>query len=267
MPKKRQEKNLATINQESVWDRIAKSLGAETIRQIANTLGLTDAAVWQWKHSGQIPSLDNLIKIARLSSTSIEWLITGEEPAWIRNSTPIQTIFTEGECRAIEKMARKEGIHFEEVVHRLTRQGLIEFGLDPDTEKSVTIEYFGEKVPIPLVGEIIQGKPIKALTEMEKVYVAKTFRDSDMVFALRVRGTGLEADGFKDGDLLIVIQEKEIPNGQLIVAIIEHKNAFVKRCFLEKNTFRLQATNPPHNPVTYTKEQVEIQGIVIGVQH
>lgn len=47
---------------------------------IANELGITPSTFSDWKKGKSQPNVDKLVKIARYLGTSVEYLVTGEDP-------------------------------------------------------------------------------------------------------------------------------------------------------------------------------------------
>ena len=48
--------------------------------EIAKTLGIAQPSVFQWKAGRNYPSHDMLVKIAKLTNVSVEWLYSGRGP-------------------------------------------------------------------------------------------------------------------------------------------------------------------------------------------
>ena len=87
MIKKSQERNNDTSKYPGLWDRIVEALGTSRQVNIANLLGITEPSVSQWKH-GMPPSLDTLIKIAKLSNTTLDWLVNGSDVKFLLREAP-----------------------------------------------------------------------------------------------------------------------------------------------------------------------------------
>jgi transcriptional regulator with XRE-family HTH domain len=78
MPKSSQRKSEAMPKYPGLWERITAALKTDKTSEIARLIGVKDPSVSEWK-KGKPPSLDSLIKIARLGNTSIEELLMGNE--------------------------------------------------------------------------------------------------------------------------------------------------------------------------------------------
>ena len=120
---------------------------------------------------------------------------------------------------------------------------------------------------VPIIGRIAAGLPLYAQQEWGGSIVvdAAVYRGSNL-FALRVRGDSMKEAAILDGDLVICEPRQFAENGEIIVALINQEEATVKRFFRRKKHIELRPANPVHKPVTYTFDQVLIQGKVVGVQ-
>ncbi len=74
MPRKSQE-NSDTPKYEGLWDRITIALGTDKTGEIAAKMGLSASSISDWKNKN--PSLDNLIRIAKIGNVTLDWLLTG----------------------------------------------------------------------------------------------------------------------------------------------------------------------------------------------
>ena len=61
-----------------------------TQRKVCEICGFTEASFWAWK-KGSLPKVDAAFKIARFLGTSVEFLMTGEDPQGI-TSDEIQLV-------------------------------------------------------------------------------------------------------------------------------------------------------------------------------
>lgn len=120
---------------------------------------------------------------------------------------------------------------------------------------------------VPIIGRIAAGLPLYAQQEWDGSIVvdAVVYRGLNL-FALRVRGDSMKEAAILDGDLVICEPRQFAENGEIIVALINQEEATVKRFFRRKKQIELRPANPAHKPMTYTFDQVLIQGKVVGVQ-
>jgi repressor LexA len=92
-------------------------------------------------------------------------------------------------------------------------------------------------------------------------YLPHNGRQSDDLFALRVRGMSMINAGIYDGDIVIVEQTRYADNGQIVAAMIGDE-ATVKRFYRENGHYRLQPENPDMEPIIAS--EVEILGRVVS---
>jgi repressor LexA len=122
---------------------------------------------------------------------------------------------------------------------------------------------------IPLMGTIAAGEPIEALDPGDELEVPAALAGR-RCYALRVRGRSMIDEGIFDGDY-VVVEEKQVPeNGETVVALIDGREATLKKFYREKVRggwrIRLQPANPDMDPIILgPDDQVEIQGRVRGV--
>lgn len=90
MPKRNQAKNSRAPKYPGLYERIQQALGAQNQSEVAEIIGVTPSSVCGWKVRGFV-SVDSLLKIAQLSNTSINWLLTGRGPQYV---LPIRTTET-----------------------------------------------------------------------------------------------------------------------------------------------------------------------------
>src|SRR5665648_345175 len=105
-------------------------------------------------------------------------------------------------------------------------------------------------IEIPIVGEISAGRPILAQENIEgNIVIDKSIvKNSNGIFALRVKGDSMVNAGILNGDYVIVSQQQDADQGDIVVALIEDE-ATVKRFYKEKNRIRLQPENDTMEPI------------------
>lgn len=121
---------------------------------------------------------------------------------------------------------------------------------------------------IPIVGRVAAGYPILAIENIEgSVNIDSTFlKRSENCFALRVKGDSMIRAGINEGDIIIVSPEKEVKNGEIVVAMVDDE-ATVKR--YEKsgnNRITLVPENENYSNIIVTEENnFSLLGKVVGV--
>lgn len=121
---------------------------------------------------------------------------------------------------------------------------------------------------IPIVGEISAGRPILAQENIEgNIVIDKSIvKNSDSIFALRVKGDSMINAGILNGDYVITSQQQDAEQGDIVVALIEDE-ATVKRFYREGNRIRLQPENDTMEPIIIKSDegQIRIIGKIKGV--
>jgi repressor LexA len=116
---------------------------------------------------------------------------------------------------------------------------------------------------LPLLGTIAAGTPIEALAQPETLDLADWLPGGDEHFVLRVRGNSMIEDGIVDGDLVVVERRSTARDGEVVVALVDGKDATLKRFYREADRIRLQPANAAMAPI-YVQD-VTIQGVLVGL--
>lgn len=128
----------------------------------------------------------------------------------------------------------------------------------------VTADGHGAKggVRLPILGAIAAGDPIESFPMVETVSLPE-----EMVgdYLLRVRGDSMIDDHILDGDMVVIQKAQTANRGQTVVALIDSREATLKKYYPENGKIRLQPANPEMKPMVFDPERVQIQGIVKGI--
>ncbi len=116
---------------------------------------------------------------------------------------------------------------------------------------------------IPLAGRVAAGEPIEAVEDTEVLSLSSYFAPSDDIFALEVTGDSMAGDDIRSGDFVICRRSTVAENGQLVVAIVDEKEATLKRFYKEKTKVRLQPANNDYDPIY--SEACRIEAVVVGL--
>jgi repressor LexA len=119
-------------------------------------------------------------------------------------------------------------------------------------------------VALPLLGTVAAGRPIQAIPESESVEVPEALLRGENNFALRVVGDSMVDEGIRDGDIVIVKQQRDAKNGQTVVALIGDE-ATIKQFHRSGARIELRPANPRMRPIVVEEGDLQIQGIVIGL--
>ena len=119
---------------------------------------------------------------------------------------------------------------------------------------------------LPLLGTVAAGLPIEAIQDQDTVSVPHDMVRSGNNYVLRVKGNSMVDEQIRDGDYIIVNSRQTAENGEMVVALVNGDSATVKKFYRERDgRIRLQPANPTMEPMYFSADEVEIQGIVVGV--
>lgn len=117
---------------------------------------------------------------------------------------------------------------------------------------------------LPILGLTAAGAPLEAIEQTdERLELDSIFVAPDR-FVLEVRGDSMIEDHIQDGDYAIIKRQETASNGDTIAAKINNE-VTLKRFYREQGRIRLQPANPALQPMIYSADQVQIQGVVVGV--
>ncbi|MBU3916261.1 transcriptional repressor LexA, partial [bacterium] len=121
-------------------------------------------------------------------------------------------------------------------------------------------------VALPLMGKVAAGLPIQHFLENETIEIPESMlRKPGETYALQVQGDSMIEDCICDGDLVVVEHRNYADNGDMVIAMINHSEATLKRFFHEGDKIRLQPSNHLMEPIYVDPQKLSIHGIVIGV--
>lgn len=128
-------------------------------------------------------------------------------------------------------------------------------------------EVFAKAVELPLYGAVAAGVPIEAVSTPETIAVPDDFvRRTGDHYVLRVRGNSMIDEQIRDGDFVIVNERRSVDNGEMVIALVNHNSATLKRFYRERDgRIRLQPANETMSPIYVHENDIAIQGVVVGV--
>ena len=176
-----------------------------------------------------------------------------------------------GYSPSLEEIGAALGLSSVATVHKhvthLVEKGFVRRGWNQNRSiELVERDDGGGVVQLALMGTIAAGQPLEAVRTSESLGVpADMVRGHGRTYVLRVQGDSMIDEQIRDGDFVIVEERKLARDGETVVALIEGTEATLKRLFREGPTIRLQPANPDMNPILVPAEQVQIQGVVVGV--
>ena len=85
-------------------------------------------------------------------------------------------------------------------------------------------------------------------------------------YSLDVRGESMIDDHIMRGDYVLVELEREVQDGEIVVALVDGRDATLKRFYREPDgRIRLQPANAAMRPIVVDPNSLEIQGRVLAV--
>lgn len=134
-----------------------------------------------------------------------------------------------------------------------------------DEESGLFVDY-ETKCQIPLIGNVAAGIPIAVNIEYDSsLTLPKDWLISESnSFALIVTGDSMKDAGIDKGDVVIVNRQQSASNGDIVIAIIDEE-ATMKKFMPMGDSILLLSENAKYEPIQMKKEDVLINGKVIGV--
>ena len=196
------------------------------------------------------------------------------------------TIRARGYPPSVREIAKAVGLASTSAVHHhlqvLEREGLLERGaaqsrairLTPTA--ALTLGLTGELTPqsapsqsymLPIVGEIAAGGPIEAYQDAsETLAVPDLLAPAGDAYVLRVRGDSMIEEQIRDGDFVVIEDRKTADNGEMVIALLRGSDVTLKKFYRDPGgKIRLQPANAAMQPIFADPDQVQIQGVVVGV--
>ena len=123
----------------------------------------------------------------------------------------------------------------------------------------------GSAVAVPLLGRIAAGLPIEAIADERAVPLPGSLVARNRTYVLEVRGDSMVQEQILDGDYVVVEDRRTPKNGEVVVALIDGREATLKTFRRERGRVRLQPANPSMQPIVVRPDSLQIQGVVRGV--
>ena len=121
---------------------------------------------------------------------------------------------------------------------------------------------------VPIHGTIAAGGLVEPFTDtIERFDLTPMFHQSDY-YALKVMGDSMIEDSIAEGDMVVMQPIKdsiEIKNGTIVAARVEGQGTTLKRYHRQGDTIVLKPANPKYQPIEAAANQVQLQGILVGV--
>jgi repressor LexA len=147
---------------------------------------------------------------------------------------------------------------------------------DPTVFRSIQLidQKVGAVFQVPLLGTIAAGKPIPVPTadtwtsvpEETLQLTDEVTRGKKEIYALRVKGFSMIDALIGDGDIVLIQHMNKVEEGEMAAVWLKvEQEVTLKKVYYEDDRIRLQPANQEMAPMYYPRDDVEIQGKVIGV--
>jgi repressor LexA len=162
------------------------------------------------------------------------------------------------------------GLKSRSAIHRnlqaISEAGLIK--LVPNRKRNIRLleeDHIQENL-LPLIGKIAAGQPIEAIKHPEPIDVNNIIAGRER-YLLEVKGDSMIGDNICDGDYVVCQYASTVRNGQIAVCLVNNEEATLKRVIISKEagTITLIPSNPNMAPMEYAADQVQVQGIYLGL--
>ena len=175
-----------------------------------------------------------------------------------------------GYAPSLEEIGRKFGLSSLATVHKhltnLQEKGFIKRAWNRSRSvEMVQARTGGRAIELPLLGYVAAGLPIEAIASNETISVPEDFAGRRDTYVLRVRGDSMIDEQIKDGDFVVVEDRKTAENGEMVIALLRGTDVTLKKLYKENGRIRLQPANATMQPIYADADQVQVQGVVVGV--
>jgi repressor LexA len=175
-----------------------------------------------------------------------------------------------GYAPSLEEVGRRFGLSSLATVHKhltnLQEKGFIKRAWNRSRSvELVQTKLGGRAMELPLLGFVAAGAPIEAIATAETISVPEDLVGKRDTYVLRVRGESMIDEQIRDGDFVIVEDRKTAENGEMVIALLGSSDVTLKKFYRENGHIRLQPANPAMEPLIVPAEQLQVQGVVIGV--
>ena len=179
-------------------------------------------------------------------------------------------IDTNGYSPSLEEIGGTLGLSSVATVHKhithLVEKGLVRRVWNQNRSIELAEDNRGRALDLPLVGTIAAGNPLEALPTTETITVpADMVAGKGRTFVLRIQGESMIGEQIREGDYVIIESRQVARDGETVVALVDGRDATLKRLFREGANVRLQPSHPTMEPIVVPADRVEIQGVVVGL--
>jgi repressor LexA len=175
-----------------------------------------------------------------------------------------------GYAPSLEEIGRRFNLSSLATVHKhltnLQEKGFIRRAWNRSRSVEMVPKKTGSRaLELPLLGYVAAGSPIEAVVGSETIAVPEDLIGKRETYVLRVRGDSMIDEQIRDGDYVIVEDRRTADNGEMVIAMLNGSDVTLKKLYREQGHIRLQPANPAMQPIIAPADQVQVQGVVVGV--
>jgi repressor LexA len=176
-----------------------------------------------------------------------------------------------GYAPTIEEIGEHFGLSSLATVHKhltnLQEKGLIKREWNRSRAlELVPTEVTVRAVELPLLGRVAAGTPIEAIAATETIFVPEDMVGRQDTYVLQVKGDSMIDEQIRNGDYVIVESRRTARDGEMVIALLEGERVTLKKMYREGGgKVRLQPANAKLKPILVDQDDLQIQGVVIGV--
>lgn len=122
-----------------------------------------------------------------------------------------------------------------------------------------------QSVELPLMGFIAAGRPLEPHTDPNATFQvsASMLSGEKTAYVLQVKGESMIEDGIFDGDYVVIEKDREVRNGDIVVALVDDNLATLKKFYKEDGRVVLKPANSAMQPIY--PNRITIQGKCVGL--
>lgn len=236
-----------------------------TQKDLADFLGVSQQAIAKWETDKATPDPYMLEKISDYFCISIDELIGKEERRTIGKR-----------LKFFRERAGYNQLEFAKKIN-ISNSTLSQYeagnrGIDDTTKIEIAkllnisiAELFGESnnpaskgVKIPVLGRVIAGIPIEAITEiLDYEEIPEEMARNGEYFALKIKGDSM-APRIKEGDVVIVRKQDTVENKEVAIVLVNGNEATIKEVHFSQFGLTLVGWNvAEYQPHFYPIDEVE----------
>ena len=119
---------------------------------------------------------------------------------------------------------------------------------------------------VPILGRIAAGVPIEAIQEeTDRVNAPIDLPMGEEHFALEVRGDSMIDAGILEDDIVILRRTDNATSGDIVVALVDEKEATLKKLRKRGNSIALEAANTAYETRIFGPDRVRVQGVLVAL--